>query len=91
MQVLSSEMSPHTARQIRTDVAAELEAFVNRHSYSLMMDVAGFSETSVRICRSMASHLTSSYFRNMFLYIFPSLKVDCSDRLLCIYVEVIQK
>ena len=72
MQVLYSEMSPHTVRQIRTDISAELEAFVNRHSYSLIMDVAGFSETPVPICRSMASHLTSSYFRNMFLYIFST-------------------
>ena len=76
MQALSSEMAPHTVRQIRTDVSAELEAFVNWHSHS-MMDVAGCSETSVPICRSMASHPTSSYFRNMFLYIFPPLNVDC--------------
>jgi hypothetical protein len=91
MQVLSSEMSPHAVRQIHTDVSAELEDFVNRHSYSLMMNVAGFYETCVPICRSTASYPTSSYFRNMFLYIFPPLNVDCSDRLLCICVEVIQK
>jgi len=90
MQVFSSEMSPHTVRHTYRRCGG-LEAFVNRNSYSLMMDVAGFSETSVLICRSMASHSTSSYFRNMFLFIFPPLNVDCSDRLLCIYVGGIQK
>jgi hypothetical protein len=81
---------PHTVRHIRTDISAELEAFVNRHSYSLIMDVADFSETSVPICRSTVSHPTSSYFLNMFLYIF-STSARWLLRLLCIYVEVIQK